>query len=64
MNNADKPTWRVAWHKAGKPHDREIFYCLAENESDARERCRVYIKREFNVRKPTWLEIRELDTTR
>ena len=53
-------TYRVVWRKLSNRHDREIFYCTAKDGDHAWQRCRGYVEREFRVRKPVLIEVREL----
>lgn len=53
-------TWRVVWRKKSNRYDREIFYCTANDETHAWERCCAYIAREFQVRKPVFIEVSQM----
>ena len=58
---SERPAWRVVWRKkSNRPSDREIFYCLADNAEHAWKICCDYIKREFQVRKPVFIEVSEM----
>jgi hypothetical protein len=60
MNDNATKNYRVVWRKKSNRFDREIFYCAADNEEHAWQRCRDYIKREFQVRFPVFIEVREM----
>jgi hypothetical protein len=56
-----RKTYRLVWRRINNSHGREIFYCLADNQDHAREMCRAFARREFQVRKPVFIEIEEID---
>ena len=56
-------TYRVVWRKKSNRYDRQIFYCTANSETHAWEHCCAYIRREFQVRKPVFIEVKEMETT-
>jgi hypothetical protein len=58
MKTDEAKTYRVDWRPASKPHDREALYVLAGNEAQAWEKCRAYVLREHQVRKPVFLGVK------